>query len=89
MIVSITILLIAISNALTAYYGAKRSDRLQDQIDVLESRTDNLNNWAIKFGDETRESVNNVDKQIKSQYSHFTSRIDKTRNDVLQNNKTY
>ena len=89
MIVSITILLIAISNALTAYYGAKRSDRLQDQIDVLESRTNNLNNWAIKFGDETRESVNNVDKQIKSQYSHFTSRIDKTRNDVLQNNKTY
>ena len=32
---------------------------------------------------------NNLDKQIKSQYSHFTSRIDKTRNDVLQNNKTY
>jgi hypothetical protein len=87
--ISITILLIAISNAITAYYGAKRSDKLQDQIDVLESRTDNLNNWAIKFGDETRESVNNVDKQIKSQYSHFTSRIDKTRNDVLQNNKTY
>jgi hypothetical protein len=89
MMISITILLIAISNAITAYYGAKRSDKLQDQIDVLESRTDNLNNWAIKFGDETRESVNNVDKQIKSQYSHFTSRIDKTRNDVLQNNKTY
>ena len=89
MIISITILLIAISNAITAYYGAKRSDKLQDQIDVLESRTDNLNNWAIKFGDETRESVNNVDKQIKSQYGHFTSRIDKTRNDVLQNNKTY
>jgi hypothetical protein len=89
MMISITILLIAISNAITAYYGAKRSDKLQEQIDVLESRTDNLNNWAIKFGDETRESVNNVDKQIKSQYSHFTSRIDKTRNDVLQNNKTY
>jgi hypothetical protein len=89
MIISITILLIAISNALTAYYGAKRSDRLQDQIDVLESRTDNLNNWAIKFGDETRESVNNVDKQIKSQYSHFTSRIDKLKNDVLQNTRQY
>ena len=89
MIISITILLIAISNALTAYYGAKRSDKLQDQIDVLESRTDNLNNWAIKFGDETRESVNNVDKQIKSQYSHFTSRIDKLKNDVLQNTRQY
>ena len=89
MIISITILLIAISNAITAYYGAKRSDRLQDQIDVLESRTDNLNNWAIKFGDETRESVNNVDKQIKSQYSHFTSRIDKLKNDVLQNTRQY
>ena len=89
MIISITILLIAISNAITAYYGAKRSDKLQDQIDVLESRTDNLNNWAIKFGDETIGSVNNVDKQIKSQYSHFTSRIDKLKNDVLQNTRQY
>jgi hypothetical protein len=35
------------------------------------------------------ESSANLDKQIKSQYSHFTSRIDKLKNDVLQNNKTY
>jgi hypothetical protein len=89
MITSITILLIALSNALTAYYGVKRSDKLQEQIDVLESRTDNLNNWAIKFESETRDSVANVDKQIKSQYSLFTSKIDKLKNDVLQNNKTY
>jgi hypothetical protein len=49
----------------------------------------NINTWVPKFTNETRESISNVDKQIKSQYSHFTSRIDKTRNDVLQNNKTY
>jgi hypothetical protein len=89
MMTSITILLIAISNAITAYYGAKRSDKLQDQIDVLESRTDNLNNWAIKHAELATESTANLDKQIKSQYSHFTSRIDKLKNDVLQNNKTY
>jgi predicted nucleic acid-binding Zn-ribbon protein len=89
MMVSITLLLIAVSNAITAYYGARRSDKLQEEVDVLESRISNLNNWAIKFEYETKGTINNVDKQIKSQYSHFTSRIDKTRNDVLQNNKTY
>jgi len=87
--ISITILLIAISNAITAYYGAKRSDKLQEQIDRLNIELNNINTWVTKFTNETRESVSNVDKQIKSQYSHFTSRIDKTRNDVLQNNKTY
>ena len=89
MIVSITLFLIAVSNAVTAYYSSRRADKLQERVDQLEYRTDNINSWAIKFADETRISVNNVDKQIKSQYSHFTSRIDKTRNDVLQNNKTY
>ena len=89
MMISITILLIAISNAITAYYGAKRSDKLQEQIDRLNIELNNINTWVPKFTNETRESVSNVDKQIKSQYSHFTSRIDKTRNDVLQNNKTY
>ena len=89
MMVSITLLLIAVSNAITAYYGARRSDKLQEEIDVLESRISNLNNWAIKFEYETKDAINNVDKQIKSQYSHFTSRIDKNRNDVLQNHKTY
>ena len=89
MMISITILLIAISNAITAYYGAKRSDKLQEQIDRLNIELNNINTWVTKFTNETRESISNVDKQIKSQYSHFTSRIDKTRNDVLQNNKTY
>ena len=87
--ISITLLLIAISNAVTAYYGSRRSDKLQEQIDQLEYRTSNLNSWAVKHADETRESVANVDKQIKSQYSLFTSKIDKLRNDVLQNNKSY
>jgi hypothetical protein len=87
--ISITLLLIAISNAITAYYGAKRSDKLQEQIDQLEYRTSNLNNWAVKHAELATESSANLDKQIKSQYSHFTSRMDKLKNDVLQNNKTY
>ena len=89
MIVSITLLIIAISNALTAYYGAKRADKLQEEIDRLNGRFSSLNSFTVKLSEDTRFSHANLDKQIKSQYSHFTSRIDKTRNDVLQNNKTY
>ena len=89
MMISITILLIAISNAITAYYGAKRSDKLQEQIDRLNIELNNINTWVPKFTNETRESISNVDKQIKSQYSHFTSRMDKLKNDVLQNTRQY
>jgi hypothetical protein len=89
MMTAITLLLIALSNATTAYLAGKRADKLQDQIDMLESRTSNLNSWAIKFSDEQKLTNDNLDRQIKSQYSHFTSRIDKTRNDVLQNSRQY
>jgi outer membrane murein-binding lipoprotein Lpp len=89
MLTAITLLVIAVSGAISSYFIQKRIDKIQEQIDVLESRIDNLNNWAVKFEYETKNAINNVDKQIKSQYSHFTSRMDKLKNDVLQNNKTY
>ena len=47
MMISITILLIAISNAITAYYGAKRSDKLQEQIDRLNIELNNINKNTI------------------------------------------
>jgi hypothetical protein len=89
MITSITILLIALSAAVSSYFIQKRIDKLQEQIDRLNIELNNINTWVPKFTNETRESVANVDKQIKSQYSLFTSKIDKLKNDVLQNNKTY
>lgn len=89
MITSITILLIALSSAATGYYSRKQMNKLQEQIDSLNRELNNINTWVPKFTTETRDSVSNVDKQIKSQYSLFTSKIDKLRNDVLQNNKSY
>ena len=89
MITSITILLIAVSAAVSSYFIQKRIDKLQEQIDRLNIELNNINTWVPKFTNETRDSVANVDKQIKSQYSLFTSKIDKLKNDVLQNNKTY
>jgi gas vesicle protein len=89
MITSITILLIALSSAATGYYGRKQMDKLQEQIDSLNRELNNINTYLPKFTTETRDSVANVDKQIKSQYSLFTSKIDKLKNDVLQNNKSY
>jgi len=89
MITSIALLIVAIANAVTAYYSAKRMDKLQDQINELDKQI-----YDIKFLFEQSENFqravnDNLDKQIKSQYSHFTSRMDKLKNDVLQNNKTY
>jgi uncharacterized protein YoxC len=89
MITSIALLIVAIANAVTAYYSAKRMDKLQDQINELDKQI-----YDIKFLFERSENLqrainDNLDKQIKSQYSHFTSRMDKLKNDVLQNNKTY
>ncbi len=89
MIVSITLLIVAIASAITAYYSSKRMDKLQEQIDSLEKQIKNLNLWSSSFASETEKITTNLDKQIKSQYSHFTSRIDKTRNDVLQNTRQY
>jgi len=64
-------------------------DQLQAQIDSLSSELQNMNSWAKKFSNDSKHITENLDKQIKSQYSHFTSRIDKTRNDVLQNTRQY
>jgi hypothetical protein len=89
MITSIALLIVAIANAVTAYYSAKRMDKLQDQINELGQQTYSTNALFEQSENFQRAVNDNLDKQIKSQYSHFTSRMDKLKNDVLQNNKTY
>ena len=89
MITSIALFIVAVANAFTVYYSSKRMDKLQDQINELGQQIYDNHSQAERAENLQRAINDNLDKQIKSQYSHFTSRIDKTRNDVLQNNKTY
>jgi hypothetical protein len=89
MITSIALLIVAVANAVTVYYSTKRMDKLQDQINDLGQQIYDTNSLLERSENLQRAINDNLDKQIKSQYSHFTSRMDKLKNDVLQNNKTY
>jgi|LauGreDrversion4_2_1035121.scaffolds.fasta_scaffold33720_3 predicted Holliday junction resolvase-like endonuclease len=89
MITSIALLIVAIANAVTVYYSTKRMDKLQDQINDLGQQIYDTNSLLERSENLQRAINDNLDKQIKSQYSHFTSRIDKLKNDVLQNTRQY
>ena len=89
MITSIALLIVAVANAVTVYYSTKRMDKLQDQINDLGQQIYNTNSLLERSENLQRAINDNLDKQIKSQYSHFTSRIDKLKNDVLQNTRQY
>jgi len=89
MITSIGLLIVAIANAVTVYYSTKRMDKLQDQINDLGQQIYDTNSLLERSENLQRAINDNLDKQIKSQYSHFTSRIDKLKNDVLQNTRQY
>jgi len=89
MLTSIALLIVAIANAVTVYYSTKRMDKLQNQINELDKQTYDIKALFEQSENFQRAVNDNLDKQIKSQYSHFTSRMDKLKNDVLQNNKTY
>lgn len=86
---SIALFIVAVANAFAAYYSAKRMDKIQSQINDLEKQIYDITVESERSENLQRAINDNLDKQIKSQYSHFTSRMDKLKNDVLQNNKTY
>ena len=89
MITSIALFIVAVANAFTAYYSAKRMDKIQSQINDLEKQIYDITSESERAENLQRAINDNLDKQIKSQYSHFTSRIDKLKNDVLQNTRQY
>jgi cell division protein FtsL len=89
MLTAIIMFVIAASAAVSSYFIQKRIDKIQEQINDLKKQI-----YDITFESERAENLqrainDNLDKQIKSQYSHFTSRIDKLKNDVLQNTRSY
>lgn len=89
MLAAITMFVIAVSSAIASYFIQKRIDKIQERIDFLQTELSKLDQLGVQSASEQRAINDNLDKQIKSQYSHFTSRVDKLKNDVLQNNKTY
>lgn len=89
MLTAIIMLVIAVSSDIASYFIQKRIDKTQEQIDSLQIELSKLDRLITQSEDFQRAINDNLDKQIKSQYSHFTSRMDKLKNDVLQNNKTY
>ncbi len=89
MITSIALFIVAVANAFTVYYSSKRMDKLQDQINELGQQIYDNHSQAERAENLQRAINDNLDKQIKSQYGHFTSRIDKLKNDVLQNTRQY
>ena len=96
MLTSIVLLVLAISGAITSYYANKRIDALQEQINDLQSRLEaTLLHRATDYAslEELRQltnnRINNLENQSKNNFNHFTSRIDKLRNDVLNNSREY
>jgi len=96
MLTSIVLLVLAISGAITSYYANKRIDALQEQINDLQFRLEaTLHHRATDYAslEELRQltnnRINNLENQSKNNFKHFTSRIDKLRNDVLNNSREY
>ena len=89
MMTSIALFIVAVANAFVAYYSSRRQDQIQSQINDLEKQIYDITVESERMENFQRAINDNLDKQIKSQYSHFTSRIDKLKNDVLQNTRQY
>jgi hypothetical protein len=89
MLTAITMFVIAASAAVSSYFIQKRIDKIQEQIDDLKKQIYDITVESERAENLQRAINDNLDKQIKSQYSHFTSRIDKLKNDVLQNTRQY
>jgi len=89
MLAAITMFIVAVSSAIASYFIQKRIDKIQERIGDLENQINTIK-FDLEKSDDSQRAINdNLDKQIKSQYSHFTSRMDKLKNDVLQNTRQY
>jgi archaellum component FlaC len=89
MLAAITMFIVAVSSAIASYFIQKRIDKIQERINDLENQINTIK-FDLEKSDDSQRAINdNLDKQIKSQYSHFTSRMDKLKNDVLQNTRQY
>ena len=96
MFTSIVILIVAVSGLISTVLANKRVDKLQEEINNIKKaseyissvNTDNIRGILKEISD-IKISFDRLESSHRSNYNLFTSRVDKLRNDVLNNGREY
>jgi uncharacterized protein YoxC len=96
MFTSIVILIVAVSGLISTVLANKRVDKLQEEINNINKaseyissvNTDNIRGILKEISD-IKISLDRLESSHRSNYNLFTSRVDKLRNDVLNNGREY
>jgi uncharacterized protein YoxC len=96
MFTSIAVLIVAVSGLISTVLANKRVDKLQEEINNINKaseyissvNTDNIRGILKEISD-IKISLDRLESSHRSNYNLFTSRVDKLRNDVLNNGREY
>jgi uncharacterized protein YoxC len=96
MITSIAVLIVAISGLISTVLANKRVDKIQEEINNIKKaseyissvNTDNIRGILKEISD-IKISLDRLESSNRNNYNLFTSRVDKLRNDVLNNGREY
>jgi len=96
MFTSIVILIVAVSGLISTVLANKRVDKLQEEINNINKaseyissvNTDNIRGILKEISD-IKISLDRLESSHRSNYNLFTSRVDKLRNDLLNNGREY
>ena len=96
MITSIAVLIVAISGLISTVLANKRVDKIQEEINNIKKaseyissvNTDNVKGILKEISD-IKINLDRLESSNRNNYNLFTSRVDKLRNDVLNNGKEY
>jgi hypothetical protein len=96
MFTSIVILIVAVSGLISTVLANKRVDKLQEEINNIKKaseyissvNTDNVKGILKEISD-IKINLDRLESSHRSNYNLFTSRVDKLRNDVLNNGREY
>ena len=96
MFTSIAILIVAVSGLISTVLANKRVDRIQKEINNIKKaseyissvNTDNVKGILKEISD-IKINLDRLESSNRNNYNLFTSRVDKLRNDVLNNGREY
>jgi hypothetical protein len=96
MFTSIVILIVAVSGLISTVLANKRVDKLQEEINNINKaseyissvNTDNVRGILKEISD-IKINLDRLESSNRNNYNLFTSRVDKLRNDVLNNGREY
>ena len=96
MFTSIVILIVAVSGLISTVLDNKRVDKLQEEINNINKaseyissvNTDNVRGILKEISD-IKINLDRLESSNRNNYNLFTSRVDKLRNDVLNNGREY